>query len=111
MLLIFDLDGTLIDSKCCIVKATQEAFGLHGLPAPSENQIVDKMGIPIEVTFPEWSGWTNAQLVMGSYRSLYGELSRAVSAARFEHGKSRLGLRQIARKKLRQIICKVKHTE
>jgi phosphoglycolate phosphatase-like HAD superfamily hydrolase/GNAT superfamily N-acetyltransferase len=76
VLLIFDLDGTLIDSKNCIVKATQEAFNLQGLPAPSEDQIVEKMGIPIEVTFPEWSGWTDAQPIIDSYRSLYGEISK-----------------------------------
>ncbi len=76
MLLIFDLDGTLIDSKSCIVKATQAAFGLHGLPSPSEEQIVEKMGIPIEVTFPAWSGWTDVQSIINSYRSLYGEISK-----------------------------------
>ncbi len=76
VLLIFDLDGTLIDSQSCIVKATQEAFALHGLPAPSEGQIVEKMGIPIEVSFPEWSNRTDTQPIIDSYRYLYGEISK-----------------------------------
>ena len=44
---LFDLDGTLLDSKECSVKATKAAFKEMGLKVPSE----DYMGIPIEESF------------------------------------------------------------
>ena len=75
MLLIFDLDGTLIDSRSCITKATQEAFKFKGFTVPDENLIVAAMGIPIEVTFPRWSGQEDCSDLMAKYRSLYGELA------------------------------------
>lgn len=75
MLLIFDLDGTLIDSRACITKATQEAFKFRGFEVPSENHIVASMGIPIEVTFAQWSGQEDVSELLVRYRSLYAELA------------------------------------
>lgn len=48
---IFDFDGTLADSKECSVTSTQKAFGEMGLTIPSENEIKNYMGIPIEISF------------------------------------------------------------
>lgn len=48
---IFDLDGTLLDSKECSVKATKAAFTEMGLKVPSEVVIEHYMGIPIEESF------------------------------------------------------------
>lgn len=48
---IFDLDGTLLDSKECSVKATKAAFKEMGLKVPSEVVIEHYMGIPIEESF------------------------------------------------------------
>lgn len=75
MLLIFDLDGTLIDSRSCIVKATQRAFEEHGLLVPEEAVIVNAMGTPIEVTFPVWSGLDDVEALKADYRQLYREVS------------------------------------
>ena len=48
---LFDLDGTLLDSKECSVKATKAAFKEMGLKVPSEVVIEHYMGIPIEESF------------------------------------------------------------
>ncbi len=48
---IFDLDGTLLDSKECSVKATKAAFKEMGLKVPSEVVIEHYIGIPIEESF------------------------------------------------------------
>lgn len=48
---IFDLDGTLLDSKECSAKATKAAFKEMGLKVPSEVVIEHYMGIPIEESF------------------------------------------------------------
>jgi phosphoglycolate phosphatase len=80
-LIIFDLDGTLIDSAKCIVISTREAFTLGGLVPPSEGQIIGAMGIPIERTFTQWSGLEDPTPLIESYRNLYrqkgSELIRA----------------------------------
>jgi HAD superfamily hydrolase (TIGR01549 family) len=48
---IFDLDGTLLDSRECSIKATKAAFTEMGLKVPSEVVIEHYMGIPIEESF------------------------------------------------------------
>ena len=48
---IFDLDGTLLDSRECSIKATKAAFTEIGLKVPSEIVIEHYMGIPIEESF------------------------------------------------------------
>lgn len=48
---IFDLDGTLLDSRECGIKATKAAFTEMGLKVPSEVVIEHYMGIPIEESF------------------------------------------------------------
>lgn len=48
---IFDLDGTLLDSRECKIKATKAAFTEMGLKVPSEVVIEHYMGIPIEESF------------------------------------------------------------
>lgn len=50
---LFDFDGTLADSACCGVEATQWAFARAGLKVPSAQRIIASMGVPIEVTFRE----------------------------------------------------------
>jgi HAD superfamily hydrolase (TIGR01549 family) len=48
---IFVLDGTLLDSRECSIKATKAAFTEMGLKVPSEVVIEHYMGIPIEESF------------------------------------------------------------
>lgn len=50
-----DLDGTLLNSRKSAVLTTQDTFKHFDFPIPTREQIVDKMGIPIEKTFPEFA--------------------------------------------------------
>ncbi len=43
-LLVFDLDGTLIDSKKDLTEAVNAALGLHGLPPQAEERIASYIG-------------------------------------------------------------------
>ena len=43
-LLVFDLDGTLIDSKCDLTEAVNAALSAHGLPAQAEERIASYIG-------------------------------------------------------------------
>lgn len=49
--LIFDFDGTIVDSKECSIVATQNLLKERGLEEPTVNLIEYYMGIPIEKSF------------------------------------------------------------
>jgi len=76
----FDLDGTLIDSRQCCVLSMQDTFrNFFDIDLAAET-VIDKMGIPIEVTFRDWAGgkihddnWTEVVTYFrASYTVLYG---------------------------------------
>ncbi len=50
---LFDLDGTLIDSVDLIVDSYQHTFRVHGLPIASREQIVEGIGTPLWTVFGE----------------------------------------------------------
>lgn len=47
--LLFDLDGTLVDSIPLILHATYETLKSHSLPIPEERMLVAGIGTPLEV--------------------------------------------------------------
>ncbi|WP_295728697.1 HAD family hydrolase [uncultured Limosilactobacillus sp.] len=49
----FDFDKTLASSGDASVKATKQAFQDNGLTVPPTDAILDAMGIPAEVSFPQ----------------------------------------------------------
>lgn len=77
--IFFDFDGTLADSSQCAVKATQKAFAWNNLVLPSEADIINMMGIPIEISFLEL-GARNLSIdafdtLLASFRQVYKELA------------------------------------
>lgn len=53
MILLFDLDGTLIDSTEAILEGFHYAFDTHNHPHPSDAQIKALIGHPLDVMFGE----------------------------------------------------------
>ena len=51
---LFDLDGTLVDSIEHIVAAAMNAFASRPGPSPSEEQIRNTIGRPLPTTFGPW---------------------------------------------------------
>jgi pyrophosphatase PpaX len=51
---LFDLDGTLVDSIELIVAAAMNAFASRAGPSPSEAQIRSTIGRPLPTTFGPW---------------------------------------------------------
>lgn len=74
---IFDLDGTLADSRQCAVRATRRAFAAHQLAIPDVGTIVRSMGIPIELSFPAFLGPTASTIslpaLLETFRTFYAE--------------------------------------
>lgn len=52
--ILFDLDGTLVDSIELIVAAAMNAFASRPGPSPSEAQIRSTIGRPLTTTFGPW---------------------------------------------------------
>lgn len=84
--LYFDLDGTLLNSSQCSIVTTQDTFRKFCNIELDPQKIIEKMGIPIEVTFRELSdgkiddsNWDEIasyfrekyKINSGSYTSLY----------------------------------------
>ncbi len=50
-LIVFDIDGTLVDSKAMILAAQRETFRLHGIPAPDERRSLSIVGLSLPQAF------------------------------------------------------------
>lgn len=55
-LIVFDLDGTLVDSHAFIVRAQSAAFAAEGLPAPAPESIRDLIGLTLPNIMQSLSG-------------------------------------------------------
>ena len=86
-LVVFDVDGTLVDSQADILGAMRLAFEWQGLPSPDRAQTLGVVGLSLDVLMPqlapEADAGTLARLVQGykdAYMDLRAENTGAVSS-------------------------------
>ena len=83
-LVIFDVDGTLVDSQADIIAAMSEAFTRADAPAPTRDDILGIVGLSLEVAIPKLAPdldpATHTQMV-GWYKDAYVALRAKVGAA------------------------------
>ncbi len=86
-LVIFDVDGTLVDSQADILGAMHMAFGSEGLVTPSKSEVLGVVGLSLDVLMPllapDADSGTLARLVQGykdAYMSLRSEQGAEVSS-------------------------------
>ena len=53
MIILFDLDGTLIDSTDAIVSTFHHSFDVHGVEHPSDVKIKALIGYPLDIMYKE----------------------------------------------------------
>ncbi len=75
--ILFDLDGTLIDSTEAILESFDESFKVFGIKTPSDNLIKSLIGHPLEIMYdglgvPE----ENIQEIIKNYKEHYRKISR-----------------------------------
>ncbi len=80
-LLVFDCDGTLVDSQASIVGAMQAAFRDHGMTPPAPEAVRRVVGLPlapaIQRLMPAAADIAAAEEIAGAYRQAFSRLRRA----------------------------------
>lgn len=83
-LILFDVDGTLVDSQAAIVGSMTVAFGSIGLPVPTRREILSIVGLSLPQAMarlaPQQGEGVQAQLVQG-YKDSYRDQRLAQGAA------------------------------
>lgn len=78
-LVVFDCDGTLVDSQHMIVAAMERAFAALGLPPPGRTAILSVVGLSLEQAVHRLVPMAKAADVTAlaeAYKSSFGELRR-----------------------------------
>ncbi len=78
-LILFDYDGTIVDSAKMIVKGAIEAFRMCGLPDPDPNKVRENIGKPLVTALDAYApkGYkVNPEMISNAYRKWYAEQGR-----------------------------------
>ena len=78
-LVLFDYDGTIVDSAKMIVKGAIEAFRMCGLPDPDTNKVRENIGKPLATALDAYSpkGYeVKPEMISNAYRKWYAEQGR-----------------------------------
>ena len=78
-LVLFDYDGTIVDSAKMIVKGAIEAFRMCGLPDPDPNKDRENIGKPLATALDAYApeGYeVNPEMISNAYRKWYAEQGR-----------------------------------
>lgn len=69
--IVFDLDGTLVDSLGDILGAFRDAFAACGLPAPAAAAVREHVGLPLEDMYARFAPAGRVPALAAAYRELY----------------------------------------
>ena len=78
-LVLFDYDGTIVDSAKMIVKGAIEAFRMCGLPDPDPNKVRENIGKPLATALDAYApkGYeVKPEMISNAYRKWYAEQGR-----------------------------------
>ncbi len=78
-LVLFDYDGTIVDSAKMIVKGAIEAFRMCGLPDPDPNKVRENIGKPLAIALDAYApkGYeVKPEMISNAYRKWYAEQGR-----------------------------------
>jgi phosphoglycolate phosphatase len=70
-LIIFDVDGTLVDSQNFIVEAQTRAFAAHGMAAPPRERMLSIVGLSLVQAFQELAPDGPADTLAQAYREAW----------------------------------------
>ena len=73
-LVVFDCDGTLVDSQGAIVQTVQRAFAAEGLPVPGDDEVRERVGLSLHAFVADLVGElppVRVEALMQRYREEY----------------------------------------
>jgi len=76
-LILFDCDGTLVDSHRHIVAVMQQAFADCGLPVPNDAEITGVIGLSLDTAMAQMlpnTATANRRKIANAYRKLYRDM-------------------------------------
>ncbi|MEM6479177.1 MAG: HAD-IA family hydrolase [Pseudomonadota bacterium] len=79
--ILFDVDGTLVDSQAHIVASMAAAFGSRGLAAPSRSETLSIVGLSLPQAMARLAPGAEVGPLVAAYKEAYG-------AMRSSHGES-----------------------
>lgn len=71
MLVVFDLDGTLVDSSKALLEAHTQAWSKLGLVRPPPEEIFNLIGLPLDQTMRILAPDQDPQALVSAYREAY----------------------------------------
>ncbi|WP_299734773.1 HAD-IA family hydrolase [uncultured Roseobacter sp.] len=80
-LVIFDVDGTLVDSQADILAAMAQAFAAVGQPAPSRSAILGIVGLSLDVAMARLAPDADHGRMVQGYKDAYMALRAKTGAA------------------------------
>jgi pyrophosphatase PpaX len=83
--LIFDLDGTLVDTTELILHSFRESFRLARIPAPSDRELLAQIGRPLSRQMADFDPLRAEELLtlyQKAYEKSHDELARAIPGVR-----------------------------
>ncbi len=80
-LVIFDVDGTLVDSQGDIVASMTAAFGDVGLAVPARAEILSIVGLSLDVAMAQLAPEADTERMVRSYKDTYAHLRATKGAA------------------------------
>jgi phosphoglycolate phosphatase len=101
MIILFDLDGTLIDSTECILTSFEHAFAAFDKPAPTREFIKSQIGYPLDIMFTRLGVepavvWDFVTAYKSKYREISLEGTSLIDGAReaieLSHSFARIGV-------------------
>ena len=87
VIILFDLDGTIIDSNEAIVSTFHHAFAVHGFAQPQDEAIEDLIGYPLDSMFTqlgvdEAQVWDFVESYKQKYRTIFKEKTSLLLGAK-----------------------------
>lgn len=104
-LIIFDFDGTIVDTKKTIIVSKQETLRQMGLNVASEQACADTIGMSAKIGFqklcPELSD-DMIDICMKKYREIFNEIKKAVPPVLFPNM-----IETLNKLKEKKIVCTI----
>jgi phosphoglycolate phosphatase len=69
--IVFDLDGTLVDSLPDILRSFRRSFEVLGLPVPGEDAVREHVGKPLEEMYAHFAPEGHVEALAAEYRRYY----------------------------------------